>query len=171
MTGSMAVRMSDLLRDAAPAAFTAALVLVEVTPLGIPGLPPVAPSLAMVGLFHWATFRPETMPAWLAFLIGVLHDLASGAPLGLTGLVFILLQGVCASQRRWFLTTSFPIAWLLFGLIAVGAGLVGWLLTCLYTVQLLDMVPVLTRAAITIAFYPPLSWLLGRVEQRLWAFG
>lgn len=171
MTGPMAVRLSEILRDAAPAVLTAVLVLIEVTPLGIPGLSPVAPSLAMIGVFHWAAFRPEIMPAWLAFLIGVLHDLASGAPLGLTGLVFILLQGVCASQRRWFLTTSFPIAWLLFALIAFGAGLVGWLLTCFYTLQLLDLLPVLMRALITIAFYPPLSWLLGRVEQRLWAFG
>jgi rod shape-determining protein MreD len=171
MTGPMAFRISELLRDATPAALTAVLVLIEVTPIGIPGLPPVAPSLAMIGVFHWAAFRPEIMPAWLALLIGVLHDLASGAPLGLTGLVFILLQGVCASQRRWFLTTSFPIAWMLFALIAFGAGLVGWLLACFYALQLLDLVPVLMRAAITVAFYPPLSWLLGRVEQRLWAFG
>jgi rod shape-determining protein MreD len=171
MTGVMAVRVSELLRDAAPAAITAVLVLVEATPLGIPGLPPVAPALAMVGVFHWAAFRPETMPAWLAFLIGLLHDLASGAPLGLTGLVFILLQGICVSQRRWFLTTSFSITWLLFGLIATGATMIGWLVTCIYMTQILDPVPALTRAAITIAFYPPLAWVLGRLERRLWAFG
>jgi len=170
MKRAAAVRRSELVRDAIPAAITAVFVLIEVTPFGITGLPPVIPSLAMVGVFHWAAFRPETMPAWLAFLIGLLHDLAGGAPLGLTGLVFILLQGVCASQRRWFLTTSFPIAWLLFGLIALGAALVGWLLTCMYTAQILDPLPAIIRAAITIAFYPPLSWLLGRVEQRLWAF-
>lgn len=171
MTTAMAIRVSDFFRDATPAALCAVLVLVEVTPLGIGGLPPIAPALAMIGVFHWSAFRPETMPAWLAFLVGVLHDLASGAPLGLTGLVFILLQGMCASQRRWFLTTSFPIAWILFGLIAFGAAMVSWLLACIYMVQLLDPVPALIRAAITIAFYPPLSWLLGRVEQRLWAFG
>ena len=171
MTGPMAIRLSEILRDATPAIVTSMLVLIEVTPFGITGLPPVVPSLAMIAVFHWSAFRPETMPAWLAFLIGLLHDLAGGAPLGLTGLVFLLLQGVCASQRRWFLTTSFPIAWTLFALISIGAAFVGWLLACIYTVQILDLSPAAIRAVITIAFYPPLSWLLGRVEQRLWAFG
>lgn len=162
-------KLIDSVRDLTPAFSVVLLILIESLPLRVPYLPHIAPALSLIAVFHWAIFRPETMPAWLIFLLGLLHDLLSGAPLGFMVLVFVLMQGVCMSQRRWFLTTSFAIGWLLFGLIAAGTALVGWLVAQLYLLAFIDPLPIALRALITIAVYPPVSWLLGRTERRLWA--
>lgn len=171
MAGMADGRAQTLPRDTLPVAIAVLFILVEATQFRIPHLPPVAPALAMLAVFHWTVFRPETMPAWAAFLLGLLHDLVTAEPLGLSALVFVLLQGGCLSQRRWFVATSFPVGWALFGLIAFAAAFCVWALLSIYQQQVLDPLPAILRAAVTVAIYPPFSWALGRMERRLWAEG
>ena len=63
----------------------------------IPGYAEIAPVLALMAVYHWAIYRPNLMPLWSIFVLGVLQDLLSGVPLGLYILVFLTVYGVVLS--------------------------------------------------------------------------
>ena len=56
----------------------------------------------------------------LAFGLGLLQDLLSGTPLGMTPMIYVLVYWVVLTQRRFFLGTSFAMLWFGFALIAFG---------------------------------------------------
>ena len=107
------------------------------------------------------------MPAWAVFLLGLLQDLLGGGPVGLMALVLVLVRGICLSQRRVFVSKSFLVGWWGFAMVALGAALLLWLVSCLFYFSLFRPAPVLIELGLTIAVYPPLIWLFTRAEQRL----
>ena len=49
---------------------------------------PIFPHLGLLGVFVWATFQPGMMPAWAAFLLGLVADLLFAQPLGVNAVLF-----------------------------------------------------------------------------------
>src|SRR3546814_2837019 len=43
--------------------------------LRIAGLSPIVPALALIGVFFWSVHRPDLMPIWAVFVIGLFQDL------------------------------------------------------------------------------------------------
>ena len=39
----------------------------------IPGYAEIAPVLALMAVYHWAIYRPNLMPLWSIFVLGVLR--------------------------------------------------------------------------------------------------
>jgi len=115
-------------RNLTPFLLSIALVLITVLPSGIPGLAAVAPPLALMSIYHWTVYRPNQLPVSAVFVVGLLHDLLTGAPLGLFTLVFLTAYGVTLTQRRFVAGKSFLIYWFGFTLIAAGAAFESWVL-------------------------------------------
>lgn len=151
-------------RHLLPVGMTLALVLLTVMPTRIPGFAGVAPLLALTSVFYWSIFRPDLLPAYAAFLIGLLYDIVSGMPLGVYALVLLLVQGVTAAQRRFFLGKSFVVAWCAFGVVA-GAGMIlSWLLVSMLLSTFVEPQAVMFEYLMTLSLYPVLSWLLARTQ-------
>lgn len=150
-------------RHLVPFLVTLFFLLLAMVPTRIPGFAGVAPVLTLMCVFYWAIYRPDLLPAAAAFGLGLLHDIASGTPLGVNALVLLLVQGLTSSQRKFFLGNTFLVAWWGFGLIAAGAMAVTWGLIALLSGMAAPRT-VLFEYLMTLSLYPVVSWILARTQ-------
>ncbi len=165
MKRSVWLRLDTLARQLSPFALSLLLLVLHVVPLGVPGLPQVAPLLPLMAVYHWAIYRPDLMPPAAVFVIGLLQDALTGVPVGINAAVLLLVYGGVTAQRRFFVGKSFAVIWMSFAMVAAVAALASWLLAALYHVTLLDARPVLVQFLLTAAVYPALAWALVRWQQ------
>lgn len=160
MSSAVWGKVDTAARRLTPFGLTVILVLIGAVPLHVPGFAPVTPLLPMIGIYYWAIYRPDLMPVSAAFIIGVLYDALSGTPMGVSAAVFVIVQGVIDSQRRFFAGKSFIIVWLGFLLVSAGALLVTWLLVSALYGTLVKSGALMFQYLITLGCFPLLSWAL-----------
>lgn len=165
MKTSLWVRMDTWVRQLVPFGVTLVLLLLSTMPTRIPGFAGIAPMLPLMGVYYWAIYRPDLLPAWSAFLVGLLYDIVSGTPLGVNALVMLLAQGTAASQRKFFLGKSFAVTWWSFGLLTAGAVGLAWLLVSMLHGRAIDPAPVMFEYLLTLAIFPLLTWTLARAQM------
>ncbi len=158
-------RMDLLARQLTPSMLTLALVIINVVPLHIPGFSRVAPLLPLMAVYHWAIFRPRLLPAYAVFLIGLLQDILTGAPIGVNALVFLAVYGAVLSQKQFFIGKSFFILWLGFSLIAAGAAVINWLAISILSVTLVEPRTVFFQYLLTLGFFPAIAWVFMRWQR------
>ena len=158
-------RMDVLARQLTPSIFTLALVILNVVPLHIPGFSSVAPLLPLMAVYHWAVFRPRLLPAYAVFLIGLLQDILTGAPIGVNALVFLVVYGAVLSQKRFFIGKSFFILWLGFSLIAAVAAAINWLAVSILSATLVEPLTVFFQYLMTLGFFPAVAWFFMRWQR------
>ena len=158
-------RLLRVLRTLLPGLVTLLAVLIMVLPLGVSFAAVVTPFLSLMAVYYWSIYRPDLLPPAAVFAIGVLQDILTGGPVGLLALVLLLVQALAVSQRRILLGQAFSVEWAGLLLVAAGAGLVSWLLACVYFLALVPPLPFVVQALITAALYPLGSWLFTRVAR------
>lgn len=154
-------------RNISPVGLTIILILINVVPTHIPGFASIVPQLALMAVFHWTVFRPDLVPIWAIFIIGILQDSLSGAPMGLNTMVFLTIYGIVLSQRRFFLGKTFLVEWLGFSIIAAGASFQSWVLLSAYHVYVIASGPIVFQYFMTIGLYPILAWAMGRWHRSI----
>lgn len=167
MKGSVFQRMDVWVRHLLPFGLTLILVLLSAMPTRLPGFATIAPMLPLIGVYYWAIHRPELLSPILAFCIGVVSDILSGVPLGVTALLYLLVQGMTSSQRKFFLGKPFMLAWWGFGLVAGASTALQWLLVSVIFTRALEPHAVIFEWALTVCAYPLLSWFFSRVQMSL----
>ncbi len=160
-------RMDLALRSAAPLALSLVILLLGHVPFGLPGGISVTPFLPLICVFYWTVHRPDLMPAWSVFILGLLHDLISGGAFGVGTFVLLAAYGLVASQRRFLVSFSVPLLWLSFAVVALLAALVVWVLTMIITGLLLSPAPLAYQYVLTVALYPLLAWIFARTQRRV----
>lgn len=158
-------RVDRFARDLTPFALTFLLLVVNAIPFHIPGFAQVAPLLSLIGIYYWAVYRPDLMPAAAVFLIGILHDFLAGLPVGVSALVFLAVLGAALAQRSFFFGKSFVIVWVGFIFVAAGALTLEWLLLSVISGELIQVRAALYQFGLTIAFFPVLAWMFTRWQQ------
>lgn len=116
-------------RAALPALVTAASLSLMALPIWLPG--PLLPQLGLLGVFFWCTHRPEWMPPWAAFLIGLLQDLWMGTPLGVNAMLLALASAILTGQFLVFQSRPFSFAATVFVGVVTCFQLSAWLLFAL----------------------------------------
>ena len=167
MKGAFLQRLDQWLRQRLPFGLTLLLVMCSVMPTRLPGFATVVPMLPLISVYYWSIYRPDLLPAPLAFLIGIATDIVWGTPLGVTSLIFLVVQFLVSSQRRFFLTRPFLTAWWGFVLVGTVASLCQWLLISMMFGRVLDFHAGLFELLMTLSFYPLLSWLFARTQLTL----
>ena len=112
-------KLDYVVRSSAPFALSLILVVLSVIPTHIPVYMEVAPILPLVSIYHWAIYRPNLLPVFAVFILGLLQDMLFGTPVGLYVLVFLTVYGVVYSQRRFFIGKSFIFYWLGFAAVSM----------------------------------------------------
>ena len=92
-------------------------------------------------------------------------DAVSGAPLGLSSIVLITVYSVLANQQRFFVNKGFAAGWIGFGAIALAALAMTWLLLSFYEGRAMAVMPLVLAMLATIAIYPLLGLLFGRIHK------
>jgi rod shape-determining protein MreD len=159
--------LADAVRRLFPAFLACFLVLFDFLPAGQPLFAERAPLLGLMAVYYWSLYRPELLPQWLTFGLGLLSDALSGGPLGAMALVFLGVRTVCIDQRKMLLQGSFAASWLGFAAVAASALALLWLLVALVFGALIDPRPALWQLAVSVALYPSFVWLLNRFERLL----
>ena len=167
MTPTIAYQFNRFLRGSVPFAVTFLLALLSVVPTGISGLAVVTPSFVAISVFYWSIHRPYLMNAPLVFILGILSDFLTGAPLGLSSLMLLLVHGVALSQRRVFVGKTFLLTWFGYMLVAFGITLLNWLVACLYSLTLIPLMPVMMQFLLSLAVFPLLAWGFGLLQNNL----
>ncbi|MDA0261108.1 MAG: rod shape-determining protein MreD [Proteobacteria bacterium] len=156
-----------LSRATVPFALCLLLVLITALPLTIPYIGSVTPMFALMAVFYWCIYRPEYLPPYMIFIVGVLYDVLAGGPLGLTALLLLLVHGFIVPQQRVFHGKSFVIEWFGFAIVTLGLGVIGWFVASIYYLTPMQPLPVIGQAALTIAIYPCVAWMINQVHRRL----
>lgn len=154
-------------RHLLPTGLTLILVLVGVMPTHLPDFAGIFPQLPLVGVFYWAIYRPDLLPASMAFAIGLMSDIQMGMPLGTLTLVYLLVHGLTLSQRRFLLGKPFMVTWCCFTVVMAAALLLEWLLVSMLMDAVEPLRPVMFTLLTSVSVYPLLSWLFGRVHSAM----
>jgi rod shape-determining protein MreD len=138
-------------------------VVVTHLPLGADWMPPVGPWFTAMVVFYWSLYAPRLMPYGVCLALGLMDDVLSGAPLGMSMLSLVLLRQLAYSQRRFLLNRPFALAWLsfAFSVLVVGAIEVFFLVR----LELPTMGMTLLRLALSAFLFPPVYWVLARVQR------
>lgn len=156
-----------ILRNMTPAVVTLCLVILGVTPLRLPEISVVAPPLVLMSVYYWSLHRTDLFPAIGVFGIGLFQDILSGSPMGLNAFILLGVHGICVSQRWVFYGKSFLVVWWGFMVIAFGALAIEWILMSIIRETLISPQPAYFKYLMTIALYPPATWLFARIHRSL----
>ncbi len=165
MTVFLGARMSELLRSLMPGLVTLLLSVAGLIPSGIPNFTAITPMMALMSVYYWTAYRPDLLPIPVVFAVGLLQDILSGGPIGLTSLILLLAQWLCLSQRRFIVGKAFLVEWAGFFLIALIAAIVGWIVASAYFAAVIVPGPMALRFLFSVALYPVFAWTFGRGEQ------
>src|SRR5699024_9319580 len=100
-------RLDTAAKALVPALLSSLLIILSLVPLRAPEVAPLTPALALTAVYYWAVFRPDLLPSWLAFLLGLLQDLLTGAPLGVGVVALVGMHFFVSAQRKIFVNPSF----------------------------------------------------------------
>lgn len=167
MNATLSQRLDRLARNLVPAGLGLVCVLLSVTPLYLPGYGMIGAHFAMMAVFYWAVHRPDLLSPLSVFGLGLLLDILVGTPHGVNALVLMMVRVVGDTQGRVFRGKSFLLLWCGFGLVALGASVVIWVLSAALALAPLDPRPALFQAAMTTALFPFLGGMFAWTQQRL----
>jgi rod shape-determining protein MreD len=154
-----------------PLATTAAAALLSIEPTYIPGYATLTPAFALMSVYHWTIYRPDLLPAPAVFLVGIVLDLLSGGPIGVTALLLLLARAIVRHYRQWFIDRAFPFVWAGFTLLAAAAMLGMWSVQSLLELRAVEIRGSIFQTVLTVSLFPIASFLLGRTQRALMAAG
>jgi len=160
----MAQRVDHMVRQLVPASLVLFLVLMQAMPWHLPALAGIFPALPMIGIYYWSVYRPDLLVPSVAFAAGLVNDVVLGGPIGVSSLAFLFIQGMTASQTRFFNGKSFLVIWSGFALLAAGAMLVELILAAGVFGRMPVFSALVIQCALTVCLYPPVSWLFSRLQ-------
>ena len=158
-------KLDYLARSITPFGLSLILLVLSVLPTHIPGYMQIAPVLALISVYHWAIYRPNLLPIFAVFILGLLQDLLLGTPVGLYILVFLTVYGVVLSQRRFFVGKSFIFFWFGFAVISMLASIESYFLGSIWNVILLDFNAATFQYLILLGIFPAVAWVFLRWQQ------
>lgn len=167
MTPLFYERANKVFRGLLPSLLTLFLAFIAYVPTGIHGFSNVTPSLVFISVFYWSIHHPLLMPAPVVFLLGILLDILSGGPFGMSSLILLAVHGVCISQRRVFVGQAFILNWWGFLLIAIGTAFASWLVACIYYFAYVRPETIAIQLLLTLAVFPVFAWGFGRLQNSL----
>lgn len=159
--------VGQTLRRLVPFGLSLAVLLLSALPLASPGFGRAGPMLMLLCVYYWAVRDPEAMGPVSAFVLGLLHDILMGLPLGVSSLVLMLTQGVVVTQHRFFIDKPFLVTWWALTLVALGALLIKALMVAALSGYGLAVGPLAASYTLTLVVYPILAAVFGWVRMLL----
>lgn len=124
---------------------------------------PLLPSLFLIPIFYWLVFRPDWIPLWGLFGIGIFYDALMNNTLGLSS--FLLMMSVLASHhlRPLLSPQHFYLVWGSFSFYSLCYLSAYGLLTGGRT-------PLFFSWIYGVILYPLIAWALSRLHVRLQSY-
>lgn len=143
------------------------LVLLTSIPLKIPGVAYFLPMVEVMMIYYWCIYRPDAMPNWFVFALGIFRDALAGVPLGVNALTNVLLRSAVVMMREKYIKVPFLFVWQGFMVFACMAMAVKWVLFSFIFDQLLGLNMAVMQLLLSVAVYPLFHSLLNLVHKIL----
>lgn len=125
---------------------------------------PALPHLAFLAVACWSLFQPELMPAWAAFLLGLLADAVLALPFGINATLLPLVSSAIGALGRRFGPRPFVADWLLVTVLSLAYAVLGWRLLCFVGGDL-PAAPLIAQATTTAIAYPAAAAICARLQR------
>ncbi len=162
-----AIMGSRILASVIPVTLALLGVLIANLPVSFLGGIVPAPLLGLMPVYFWCLVRPDLMPPFWAFVVGLLEDMLSGGPPGVWTLSFVVTYGLIDRQRDAFAGLSGLGAILGFATAATVACACAYTVEAIYYWRVPPLAPVMGELAMSIVFYVPAAMFLGLIHRRL----
>ncbi len=133
-----------------PVLTMAGALLLDLLPL--PEAP--APWLLLAMFYRWAVAGPGRLSPLVTFAFGCAADALAGIPLGVTAAALLVAQALIRPWQRWLRRQPWPVAWLVFPIVAALVAGLRWIILSLLMGRMLPAAPVVAEAALSVAVYP-----------------
>jgi rod shape-determining protein MreD len=141
------------------------LLLLSVIPFHIAHLGEIRPAFMLMAVYYWTILRPP--PPIAVFATGLLLDLLSSYWLGINALILVVAQWLTGGQRKFLLGQSFLVIWAGFALVALGAGVVQWIVFSLFDLTLVSVRPMLVSTILSAFLFPVVVVPLAAIHKAL----
>lgn len=161
-----AIMGSRILASVIPVSLAILGVLIANLPVSFLGgiVPP--PLLGLMPVYLWCLVRPDLMPPFWAFVVGLLEDLLSGGPPGVWAMAFIVTYAALDRQRDALAGLGGIAAILGFATAAALCCATGYVVVALYYWRIPPFAPVMSELAMSVFFYVPIVMFLNWVHHR-----
>lgn len=140
--------------------------LLSFVPYHLHGTESFFPQLDWMLLYYWSICAPMLLSNVFVFGIGILRDLLTGTPLGISSLTNIILRGM-AMHKGQDLKGSFLLLWIGFAILSAILTFLQWVFFCLLAHHWLSPVTVLLQYGVTACLYPLFHLFCNRVYLTL----
>lgn len=125
---------------------------------------PLLPAFFLIPIYYWLIFRPDWLPLWSLFGIGLFYDSLMGYELGVSSLLLMMSSILGPYARPLISSLHFPLIWGAFGVYSLGYLI-------LYGFFVSGGFPLVFSWVYGVVLYPPVAWVLSRLHIRLQAYG
>ena len=123
---------------------------------------PLLPTLFLIPVYYWLVFRPDWVPLWSLFIVGLFYDALMGTELGISSVLLMVSTLIGYYVRPLLSPHHFYLMWGIF---------------CFYSFCYLTLYGILTSGGWPLVFswiygvlcYPLFSWGLSHLHMRLQA--
>lgn len=166
---SLPEKLEKTIRFATAYALICILWIIDMISIGFTDFQNIKPFLTLMVIFYWSIYRPKLIPSWFVFVIGVIFDLVTGMPVGLTACLLVIIQRILIDQRLTL--TGQPFTTVMFGYTSVSAifYILQWLVFGVLNNAYIDIEYVVGRILVSIIFFP-LFYLLLNLTHKILPF-
>ena len=130
----------------------------------VTGSVPLIPPMGLLFLLGWRLVRPELLPVWVGFPLGLFDDLFSGQPFGSAIFLFSLIMLAIEAVEARFPWRSFWQDWL----VAAAAVLAYLLASALFSgadIRPAVLLSILPQAALSIVLFPLIARIVAGLDR------
>lgn len=151
----------------APGLIALLLFIACLVPKHMPGFSSFMPLLPLIPVFYWGLMQNGEMPYWFACALGLLADAATGLPLGISALLYLLFLATLHAQRKYIHKEGFVIHWAAFSLLLAGLCALQWGMLSFAASDVRALSPAFFQWLLTACCYPALHKLFDRLTQHI----
>lgn len=127
------------------------------------GAYPLLPALFLIPVYYWLVFRPDWLPLWGLFGIGIFYDSLMGYELGISSLLLMLSAFLGQYIRPLLNPHRFLLIWGAFVLYSLGYII-------LYGIVTSGKMSLLVSWIYGVILYPLIAWIINHFHLRLQAY-
>ena len=166
-TSTWIIQADNRIRSLTPFVTTLLMVFISALPWQIASFAPITPAFTAISIYYWGVYQNLKLPYYSIFGLGMLLDLLTGIPLGLSALIYLLVKAILNSQRTFFMGKPFWIVWAGFAVVMLGVSLFGWVVSSLYFSAFVAPLPFVIQCVLTVLLYPVVSFFLSILNRNM----
>ena len=127
---------------------------------------PYAIQWVYIPIFYFAVYNPSVLSSWAVFILGLMAELLTQSPCGVTTFSYVLVFFVANYLRKYLVDFTFVPLWGIFCVSILIIELFTYCFICILAGYFVVFMPVFVEAVILMLFYPFLMRFCGHLDRK-----